>query len=221
MTPRGGHWALALVASVCFPLTVSAQGTDGLAVLERAAERYGAVQTLCANFIQRLEVPLLGEERTGTGRMCQARPDRFAMRFAEPAGDLVVVDGEFVWLYYPSLDAGQVIRLRVSGPSGGYDLHREFLERPAEKYEVTLRGRQPVDGVDAHHLRLVPRTPASYVAAELWIEVGTPVLRRIRIEEENGTVRTVSLSDVRLEPEDLEDDWFSFSPPPGAQVISR
>ena len=38
-----------------------------------------------------MEIPLLGDERTGAGRLCQARPNRFTMRFSQPDGDRIVV----------------------------------------------------------------------------------------------------------------------------------
>ncbi len=83
--------------------SVSAQD-QGLAIMRAAAERYQEVEALCADFTQHLVVPLLGDERTGEGQVCQARPNKFAMRFTQPDGDRVVIDGESVWVYYPSLD---------------------------------------------------------------------------------------------------------------------
>jgi len=197
------------------------QGVDGLKILESAAVHYEGVSSLCADFVQRLEIVLLGDDRTGSGRICQARPNKFGMRFSDPAGDLVIVDGESIWLYYPSVDAKQVIRLRVSGAAGGYDLFREFLERPSEKYTVSYEADEVVAGQPTRRLRLVPKVRTSYNAAVLWIDAGAPILRRIRIEDENSTVRTLTLSDVDLSPSSLDDAWFVFTPPPGAQVISR
>jgi outer membrane lipoprotein-sorting protein len=199
---------------------VAGQQPSAHAVLEAAAERYEAVETLCADFVQELAVPLLDESRTGQGRMCQTQPDRFAMRFSEPPGDAVVVDGTWVWVFYPSLNEKQVIRFPIGGGSRGFDFHREFLHDPASKYEATYEGRETVGGHDTHRIRLVPRGPASYQAAVIWIDAGSPVLRRVRIEDENGTVRTVTLSAVDLDPA-VDADWFTFTPPPGALIISR
>ena len=80
-------------------------------ILESAALHYRGIDALCSDFTQHLLVPLLGEDRTGIGRLCQAQPNRFAMRFSDPKGDLVLVDGSFVWLYYPSLDPKQVFKI--------------------------------------------------------------------------------------------------------------
>lgn len=199
---------------------VAGQEVSANEILEGAALRYAQVTTLCADFVQELAVPLLGEERTGRGRMCQAQPDRFAMRFTEPPGDAIVADGTWVWIYYPSLDEKQVIRLPMAGSARSFDFHREFLHDPATKYEATYEGRDAVGDHQTHRIRLVPRTPASYEAAVVWIDVGSPILRRVRIEDENGSVRTVTLESVELDAE-IDADWFTFTPPPGAVVISR
>jgi len=192
-----------------------------LAILEAAAARYGAAAALCADFRQQLSVPLLGEERTGAGRLCQEQPDHFAMRFTDPPGDAVVVDGTALWIYYPSIDPRQVLRLPVAaGEARGLDLHREFLSDPGTKYAAGYRGTEDVDGRPAHVIRLTPKAPATYRAATVWIDVRTSVLRRVRIEEENGNVRTVTLDHVRFDPE-IPADFFTFTPPAGAHVIRR
>jgi outer membrane lipoprotein-sorting protein len=213
--------ALALAATAAGPGWTRAQTVSPLELLQSTAARYESVTQFCADFTQHLSVPLLGDERTGTGQMCQARPNKFAMRFSDPEGDLVVVDGEWVWLYYPSLDPKQVLRFAMATGGGGYDFHKEFLEDPASKYEVTYEDVDEVVGRATHRLRLVPRARSSYQAAVIWIDQAEPVLRQVRIEDESGTVRTVTLERVDLQPVALSDDWFTFTPPAGAQVISR
>lgn len=212
-------WALAGLLMAAAPL--GAQEGRGLEILEATAERYGAATSLCARFAQTLEVPLLGEERSGVGMLCQAQPDRFAMRFSEPEGDAVVVDGTSVWLYYPSTDPKQVLKLPMAQLPGGFDFHRAFLSDPASKYAVTYGGSEVVAGRTTHRLELVPLDRSEqYRHAEAWIDAGTPVLRRIRITEENGSIRTVTLEDVELGAR-APDGWFEFTPPDGVQVIAR
>jgi len=211
--------ALAL-AFIATPGMAELRAQDrGLAVLDRAAARYSGVGALCADFVQRLEVPLLDSEHTGSGRLCQAPPNLFAMRFDDPAGDAIVVDGESAWIYYPSTDPRQVLRTSAERIAGGLDFHREFLEDPETKYDVTYEAADAVGGVPTHRLRLVPKGPAGYRAVVVWIDRGEPVLRRVRIEEENGSVKTITLSNVEFDATP-GDDWFIFTPPEGALVIS-
>lgn len=213
--------ALVALVAAAGPQGLTAQESRALDALELAAARYRSASTLCADFVQELSVPLLGEERTGRGRLCQAQPDLFAMRFSDPDGDLVVVDGTWVWLYTPSLDPTQVFRFSMAEAPQGFDFHREFLERPAERYEVTWEAVDEVEGSTSDRIRLVPLTQdASYDAAVVWVDRSEHLLRRVRVEEENGSVRTVTLDNVRLGAS-APDGWFTFTPPAGAQVITR
>ena len=189
-------------------------------ILESAALHYRGIDALCADFTQHLLVPLLGEDRTGIGRLCQAQPNRFAMRFSDPEGDLVLVDGSFVWLYYPSLDPKQVFKIPMVENGGHYDFHREFLDQPALKYQVTYEHEDKVAGQATHRLRLIPLVPAQYEAAVVWIDRAQPLLRQIRIEEENGSVRTITMDRIDFSPNAMPEDWFTFTPPEGAHVIS-
>ncbi len=196
-----------------------AAGQDqGMGILQEVGRRYASISSLCADFTQRLSVPLLRAERAGAGHLCQARPNLFAMRFSDPEGDLVVVDGESTWVYFPSNDPKQVLRTPVDRNTGGRDFHREFLEDPEVKYDVTYEATEDVAGTATHRLRLVPKAPTTYRSAVLWIEQRAPVLRQIRIEEENGNRRTISLSDIAFDVTPPA-GWFDFTPPPGVLVI--
>lgn len=201
------------------PAPLAAQSNRGLEIIDRAGDRYAAVETVCADFTQQLSVPLLGRERTGTGRLCTGRPNLFAMRFAEPAGDVIVVDGDHAWVYFPSNDAKTVLQAPAEESAGGRDFHREFLVDTGSKYDVTYEATEEVAGHRTHRLRLRPTRPASYRAAVLWIDEGEPVLRRLRLEEENGNIRTITLEDVTFGA-DVGTDWFTFTVPEGALIMT-
>ena len=209
----------AAIASALVPTSTDAQDR-GVEILHDTAERYATVQTLCADFTQHLRVPLLGSERTGTGRLCQATPNLFAMRFNDPDGDLIVVDGTFAWVYFPSNDAKTVLKTSADQSAGGRDFHREFLEDPESKYEVTYEGSEDIEGRATYRLRMVPRRPMSYRFATVWIDQGPPVLRRLQMEEANGNIRTVTLDNVGFGA-DPGADYFAFTPPEGALVMVR
>lgn len=203
----------------CCPSDVTAQD-EGLKILNETAVRYSAVEAICADFTQHVQVPLLGSERTGTGRLCQAAPNLFAMRFDYPAGDLVVVDGTFAWVYFPSNDEKTVLKTSADRSAGGRDFHREFLEDPNAKYEVTYESAEELEKWSTHRLRMVPKHRMSYRSATVWIDQGTPVLRRIRMEEANGNVRTITLENIGFDINPGA-DYFAFTPPPGALVMVR
>lgn len=196
------------------------QTRDPAGVLEEASRRYSSLSGFCAQFQQRLEVPLLRQITDSAGTLCQAKPNLLAMRFSEPAGDVIVADGEHFWVYYPSSDSVQVIQFEMGAHPGGIDFHEEFLGSPGERYDVAYVGDEPVDGVTTSVINLVPRQPASFEEATVWIDRERWLIVRVRIGMDSESVRTVTLSDVRLNPAE-DPDRFTFTPPPGTQVIRR
>jgi outer membrane lipoprotein carrier protein len=200
------------------PLAV--QEITPLELLEDAGERYGRIRLFCAGFEQELAVPLLGETTSSKGVLCQERPNRFSMRFSDPAGDIVVADGEFFWVYYPSADPGQVLRFTMETRPGGFDFQKEFLENPGEKYELEYLGTEAVLGRRTHLISATPLRSVAFTGARLWLDPESSLILKMEIVQENGSKRTVSLSDLQLNP-DPDPDRFRFTPPPGAQVIPR
>ena len=188
-------------------------------ILESAAERYEALAAFCADFRQQVDVTLLRETIRSAGELCQARPDRLEMRFTDPAGDRVVADGTYLWVYFPSVDDGQVVRSSLASGSR-MDLHREFLSEPGRRYSATLEGREIVDGRECHVLSLTPQVASPYRRARVWIDASDFLIRRLVIVEESESVRTLDLSNIRLNPS-LDAARFRFDPPPGVQVIAR
>lgn len=193
---------------------------DAFAVLESAGRTYRSAASLCTDFRQTLAVPLLGDERTGRGRLCTKQPGLFSMRFTEPRGDLLLADGTWMWMYTPSTDVKQVLRWRIAQGPRGVDFYREFLDAPREKYRAEYKARETVGGKATHRLHLTPVRPAPYKDADVWVDVDGARLRQVQLREENGSVRTITLgpTEARSAP---PAGVFSFTPPAGTQVITR
>ena len=115
-----------MVICTTTPVRITAQDDRAYQVLEEASERYQRIKTLCAHFHQVIEVTLLRESRTGEGTICQLQPDKFSMRFSDPAGDMVIVDGDFLWTFYPSMDDKQVMRFDAAGAEGRFNFYKNF-----------------------------------------------------------------------------------------------
>jgi outer membrane lipoprotein carrier protein len=187
-------------------------------ILRATARTYEGVRSLQAEFEQQMRNPLLGQTTRSSGTLYQRQPDRFLMQFSDPEGDVIVSDGEHFWLYYPSVDARQVIRT-PRGPQG-LDLQSQFIGDPVRRFEATSHGREAVRGRDAHVLTLVPREPLGYRTLKVWIDVQDHLVRRFELTEENGNLRQFELRNVVVNPS-LPDRLFQFTPPAGAQVIQR
>ncbi len=173
---------------------------DPWTVLDHASSAYQAVQTLTADFVQVITNPMIGEPDTTRGRLFQQKPNRFAMRFTDPAGDRIVADGRYLWLYTPSTTPGQVIRSRIpeTGTTGP-NLIGQFVERPRERYSARfVRSDSTASGwVDV--VALTPRdTSLPYSGAVLWVGRGDGLVRRIEISEGNGQQRAIGLRQMQM-----------------------
>lgn len=189
-------------------------------ILAKASEAYKAVTTVRSDFVQKIEIRALEREKEGRGTVFQKKPNYFLMKFEQPEGDMLVADGEFFWMYYPSAQPGQVIKTAINQTPEGATLGGQFLVNPTERYVATYVGSEPVDGRPAHLLSLVPKFEAPYTLVRVWVDANDYLVRKFEIYEENETIRTITLSNVQAGI-DLPDDLFHFSPPPGVEVFTR
>lgn len=202
--------------------SLRAQDSRALALLQEAGSRYLTIKGFCATFEQELAVPLLGKTTHAEGTLCQERPNLFSMRFSNPAGDLLVADGQSFWVYYPSADPKQVLQFSMEIRPGGVDFNRDFLENPGEKYDLKYLGDEAVHGTATDVISARPKDPsvAGFQEATIWLDTERSLILKARVTMENGSVRTVTLSNIQLDPPP-DPNRFRFTPPPGAQVIRR
>lgn len=193
---------------------------DAAEILEKAAAAYQGGSGFCANFEQRRVVALMDREATSRGTLCSAGPARFRVAFSEPDGDRVVADGDDLWVYYPSVDPGQVLRSDLADGSGAWGASVAYPSGLMEPEDAQLLGRETVRGRKAWVVELGPNQDAGLERLRLWIDDGAWLVRRVELEEENGSLRELSFRGIETEP-DLSPDTFRFEPPSGAQVIER
>ena len=188
--------------------------------VEAAAERYREIGAFCANFAQTIEVKLLRRRVESSGELCRRHPDLFSMRFADPEGDMVVSDGERLWVYYRSVDPDQVLSYPAANAPGNHDFVLELLQDPATGYAPGEPATEVVEGRECRVVDATPGAGARYRGARLWIDGQSHLLRRIELREESGNLRSVELSGYTLSPPPA-DSLFTFTVPEGARVVDR
>jgi len=213
--PRSGGAPPAAAAA-----TATETSADAAAVLRRAEKAYDAIRSLEADFSQDLTVPLLDTTQRSRGKMYIRRPDRFLMKFTDPAGDIVVADGRHLWLYYPSSDAKQVVRASVAEAGQQVDLQKEFLSNPTARFHAVQNGTESIAGRSAHVLTLTPKAAAPYRQVRIWVDTEDALVRRFEITEQNESVRRLELRNLRPNAA-VADQLFRFTPPPGTQVFTQ
>jgi putative cardiolipin synthase len=125
-------------------------------------------------------------DQPSKGMLIQSGQARLAMRFSEPEGEAIVIDGEYIWVYTPSTTPGQVLRMPLpsGGPVYGYNLIAWLLDKPHERYQSTFVRNDRVEGRNVSVVEMIPTVPdIPFTRAVVWLDRADGLPRRIEIHE--------------------------------------
>ena len=210
-----------LLTAAALALAVPLQAQTASAVIDRAVVAYKDIRTLRGSFEQVLRNPLTSSEMTARGEFEQQLPDRISVKFTDPKGDRIVVNGTTAWLYLPSTNPGQVYKVPAAAGGGSLNLTEQFLKAPAERFTMTSAGAATIGARATHAVTLVPRSPiAEFTKATVWVDDTTGLIRQFEITEPSGLVRRIRLIDAQVNAA-VDGKSFTFTPPKGVQVIDQ
>lgn len=200
------------IALLLFALSApSVAAEDTAAALREFLDGTSALQ---ARFRQALYTDHSPDPQISEGMLYLKRPGRFRWEYSEPAGQLVVSDGDRLWMYDQDLEQVTVrpVDDTLRGTpamllSGQATLDETFeILRTFEKDELDWVALRPKDG--------------SPEFASLQIGLDEGVVRRMELVDSLGQMTRIDLWDVVTDAEP-GDDLFAFEPPEGADVIGQ
>ena len=203
-------------------VAVPAAAQDAGAIIGRASRVYRSLSSLRADFVQVIDNPMI-DSAESRGTLVQSGEAKLSMRFSDPPGEAIVIDGEHVWVYTPSTVPDQVLRMALpsGGPVYGYNILAWLLDRPAERYEASYVRQDEVGGRAVDVVELVPAVPdLPFERAIVWIDRGDALPRRLEILEPSGATRTLTLSNVRTNQR-VAESTFRFEVPKGVRVVDQ
>jgi outer membrane lipoprotein carrier protein len=206
--------------SILSLLLVAAVQSPADRAIEAAVSAYADIRTAKATFEQTITNPLLGSTFRSKGEFEQSRPNKFAFRFTDPKGDVIVCDGRFVWVYLPASTPGRVNKAPCGGDqAGSLDLIGEFFSNPKERYTIGDGGAATVGERRTHIVLLTPRSKdAAFVRAKVWIDPATGSLVQFEAVEPNGLTRLVRITSFRPNAA-VNARAFTFAVPKGVKVV--
>jgi outer membrane lipoprotein carrier protein len=229
MASLGSRAALmVMIGSIVAPTTTLRAQLSPTAALDRAAKAYAHDSTARGTFEQTVDNPLTGRSAVATAEFQQERPSRLAVRYTNPAGDRVVADGKWVWVYLPSATPDQVVRVPLSDnrgtPAGGavsLDFISQFLTDPASRFTISGGGMDTIAGHPSTVVMLVARDSDDQIThAKLWIDDADGIVRQFETTDPSSTVRRFRiLSESFNVPVDRS--AFKFSPPHGVKIVDQ
>ena len=201
-----------LLASLCCsllllcPLYAAAQNNT-------LVQRYfSGLQSLRADFVQTVFDDQGRLLQASSGRMHMQRPGRFSWDYTEPYPQLIVADGERVWLYDSEL--AQVTVKLMDKALDATPLALLSGAAPIEKaFTIKDRGRR--NGLQWFELN--PREPSAEFSA-LWVGFDGETLRTIELEDAFGQRTRISFENLERNV-DLDPALFVFVPPPGVDIV--
>jgi outer membrane lipoprotein carrier protein len=149
-----------------------------------------------------------------TGTFAFARPGRFRWTYDKPLDQLIVGDGERVYVY--DRDLNQVIERKMTAALGSTPAALLAGDDALEK-NFTL-----VDGGGADGLAWVNATPKSAESGFTAVRIGfrDHLPRTMILTDAFGQTTTLTFADIERNPA-LDAGLFKFTPPQGADVIGE
>ena len=193
------------------------------ATIRRAQSAWAKVKTLRASFDQSITNPITGSAMVSKGTLQQSKPNKLAISFIDPAGDRIVADGKFVWVFLQSATPGQVLKLsNTDVGAASTDLIGQFLSTPRSKYDATDAGTDKVNGRSARALVLTAKAGQQlpFIRAKVWVDSADALIRQFESTDANGITRKVTINSLSPNAS-VPGDAFVFQVPSGVGVLER
>lgn len=193
------------------------------ATIARAQSAWAKVKTLRASFDQSIVNPITGSEMRSRGTLQQRKPNKLAITFSDPAGDRIVADGKFVWVFLQSATPGQVVKLaNTDVGAASTDLIGQFLGTPRSRYDAVDAGADKVNGRAARALVLTARANERlpFIRAKVWVDSADALIRQFESTDANGITRKVKITTMSPNAS-VDGDAFVFRVPTGVRVVER
>ena len=152
--------------------------------------------------------------QTSSGTFAFERPGKFRWTYAKPFDQLIVGDGEKVWVY--DRDLNQVMVRKLDAALGATPAALLAGDNALEK-NFTL-----VAAGEGEGMQYVDATPKSSESQFTRIRIGfvDNLPRKMLLTDAFGQTTELTFADMRRNPA-LAADLFTFTPPKGADVVGQ
>ena len=220
--------AVLTVSVFAFMLGAATVNPELLQRLDTAASHF---QSMSATVTYLTHTDVIDENTTETGELLMKKVAQGEVQglinFTAPNQRSVTFEKRNVQIYYPKINTLQVYDLAEHGEqldkflmigfgTSGSELARDYTMTVLDSEAV-----KGVPGVQAIHIELIPKSGEArkYVKKlELWIpEHGDPYPLREKITEPSGDSRTMTYSNLKINPT-LQPDALKLKPPSGVKT---
>jgi outer membrane lipoprotein carrier protein len=204
-------FAVAMLVAAVAPVRADVRGD----AVKRLQQRYDRTDTLQADFDQTVESATLAGTLESKGTVAFEKPNKMRWDYTSPEPQLIVGDGETLWIYQPDLK--QVIKapLKEAFTSTTPVTFLAGLGQVERDFDVSLEQ----DTKEQWFLRLVPKKKDQGLGdMVLGVRKSDASVAEARIKDPAGTTTRIRFSNEKLNAP-VAADRFTFSPPPGVDVV--
>jgi len=188
--------------------------TPNLAPILKAVEaRYNRAQTLQVLFHEAYSGP--GQpKRTESGTLLLRKPGRMRWNYSSPDGKLFVSDGKYLWLYTPTNNQVEKMKMKESDDMRAplaFLLGKLHFDKEFRNIQVATVG-------DGTQITADPKTETlPYTKVEFVVGAGNEI-RHVKVVGYDQSVIQFDFDQEKLNPP-LEAKLFQFQMPPGASLV--
>ncbi|SFG58324.1 outer membrane lipoprotein chaperone LolA [Neptunomonas qingdaonensis] len=206
MRKIGKYCAMACLALVSL-LAQAETPTESLKKVLKGYDRFSA------NFEQVTRKDQGATAEVLKGSMKISRPGLFRWETASPFPQLIVSDGEYVWIYDPDLEQATRKPADPKQTNGAALILNGDVAELAEQFEIYL----PINEESQQLFELLPKdTQSSFQRIRLFFTQG--VMSELMLQDVLGQQTTILLKDSVIN-EPMDASLFKFTPPNGTDVI--
>lgn len=182
--------------------------------IERLHQFFDETGTLQADFQQTISDDKANTVQEASGTLILRRPGKFRWTYVKPYKQLIVADGKKIWIYDEDLEQVTVKPLDATlGSTPVALLSGSGL--PEDNFKVTEI--DPKDGLD--WLELIPKAKDSSFES-IRLGFGAHDLEVMELVDAFGQTTRLRFTNLQHDPE-VNPNQFTFTPPPGADVIGQ
>ncbi|MEZ5461675.1 outer membrane lipoprotein chaperone LolA [Dokdonella sp.] len=199
----------AMMVLTCLVASASTAAESARSRLESFSQ---GIQTISGRFEQSVIGASGSRGEVSSGTLALKAPRQFRWQTLTPYEQLIIADGNRVWVYDPDLEQ---VSVRSQGTEEAHSPLSVLTDLSRLDAEFTASETGERDGLE--WLRLVSRAnEPEFAFAELGF--GAQGLEQMRFEDALGNTTEILFSDWKRDPK-LAVDAFSFTPPAGVDVV--
>ncbi|MGH8126788.1 MAG: outer membrane lipoprotein chaperone LolA [Gammaproteobacteria bacterium] len=207
------------IASIAAGLTFMLASVGAQAAAMTPAQRldhlFSQTRTLSAHFSETVQNANAATVKQSSGTLAISKPGRFRWNYEKPYKQLIVADGEKLWLYDPGLEQ-VTVRPETRALAAGPAALLAGTSKVEDQFKVTDAGTH--DGL--HWVSLAPLNAESdYTAMRVGLD-SSGQLKELQLDSKLGQTTRIVFSDLKRNTK-LDADLFKFTPPKGADVVHQ